>query len=668
MQAKTALVAVLVVSAFLGCNPKGSHDEGVAAKLTAIVKKKPLVFPPQTLARLGDDVRRSGALLLAKTGERAVALVTDADDTAIDELDLETGALLTSTKLTSAPRGGLVLGDGTVAVVLPEENAVAVLARHVDGRRYREVRRFTTPDDPRALALSPDDTTLYLTSGATHTLVAYDAKGGKELGRADLPRGPRGMTTSADGSKIYVSHATFGATTVAMRDALLKGEAKPTAIAQGAGSCGGAAAPSPEADCMTDFARHGHVLLTAVVAGEEQVLAPLVEARPRPTMFASKMATPMVPRPRQGDLDFEFGSGSSQDFGGGGITGYGVSASSGPPEHFELRAVSVANQKSSTVSGTMFAGPKCLLPVAALQSKRTGLVYVACSGTTRVESITTDTTLKRAITVSDSPEALALSPDGRRLMVWSATSRTLSAHVLDARHEPFGLRLETPLNTKLYGSTIPRVLEKDADWLSGRSLFAKTFDARISADGRACASCHVDGGDDAIVWSTPQGKRRTRTLEGQLGTGPYGWQGEHKTLAEHVRMTERQLGGTGLPDAERDNLVAYVRTLGAPKRTAPKDLGAEAKKGRELFVSEKYDCATCHTGGGFDSDRAVHDVGSGGKFVTPTLAGVATRPQLFHDGAYPTLDALLAKSKGMGRASEMTPDERQAMTAYLATL
>ena len=236
MQAKTAVVAALVVSALLGCNRNGAHDGGVGAKIASILKKKPVVLPPQTLARLGDDVRRSGALSLAKTGERAVALVTDGDDTAIDELDLETGALLASTKLTSAPRGGLVLGDGTVAVVLPDENAVAVLARHVDGVRYREVRRIATPDDPRALALSPDDKTLYLTSGATHTLVAYDANGGKELGRADLPRGPRGMTTSVDGSKIYVSHATFGATTVALRDGLLKGDKKPTAIAQGTGS------------------------------------------------------------------------------------------------------------------------------------------------------------------------------------------------------------------------------------------------------------------------------------------------------------------------------------------------------------------------------------------------------------------------------------------------
>ena len=404
-------------------------------------------------------------------------------------------------------------------------------------------------------------------------------------------------------------------------------------------------------------------------SGEEQVLAPLVEARPHPMMFPSKMSTPMVPRPRQGDLDFEFGSGSSQGFGGGGITGYGVSASSGPPEHFELRAVSVASHKSSTLAGSMFGGMKCLLPVAAAQSKRTGLVYVACAGTTRVEVlVTSNTTPKHPMAVPGSPDAIALSPDGRRLLVWSMAARTLSAHVLDAHLGPYGLRLKAPLTAELYASAVPRVLEKDADWLAGRTLFTQTFDSRVSADGRACASCHVDGADDAIVWSTPQGKRRTRTLEGQLGTGPYGWQGEHNTLAEHIRMTEKQLGGRGLPDAERDKLVAYVRTLGAPKRTIAKDLAEQAKRGRALFVSEKYDCATCHTGGGFDSDRAVHDVGSGGKFVTPTLAGVSTRPQLFHDGAYPTLDALLAKSKGMGRANEMTADERSAMTAYLATL
>jgi cytochrome c peroxidase len=61
-------------------------------------------------------------------------------------------------------------------------------------------------------------------------------------------------------------------------------------------------------------------------------------------------------------------------------------------------------------------------------------------------------------------------------------------------------------------------------------------------------------------------------------------------------------------------------------------------------------------------------VGSGGKFVTPSLAGVATRPSFFHDGAYTTLDEMFDKAKGMGRANEMPDDERKAVLAYLGTL
>ena len=41
----------------------------------------------------------------------------------------------------------------------------------------------------------------------------------------------------------------------------------------------------------------------------------------------------------------------------------------------------------------------------------------------------------------------------------------------------------------------------------GRALFRVTDDGRLSRDGRACASCHPDGRDDALTWSTPDGPR-----------------------------------------------------------------------------------------------------------------------------------------------------------------
>lgn len=673
MQAKTALVAVLATTLALGCHAKRGHgperEPGLGERLSAIVKKKPMVLPPLRVARLGDDVRRSGALLLAKTGERAVALVLDQDDVSIDELDLDGGTPIAKTRLTSAPRGALLLGDGTLAVVLPDESAVAVFARHVEGASYREVRRYATPEDPRALALSPDDATLYVTTGASHTLVAFEANGRRELARTDLPRGPRGLTTSADGSKIYVSHATYNATSVLESIPFLAGHGAPSAVSHGVGHCAPkpAHAPTdPEGECMDDLARHGRVILSAVKNDQEDILAPVVLARPTP-LFAPMKTTMIASDFGPSDFGGPFGFGN----GDGGITGYGSSASSGPAERFEVRSV---GGLASGTSNRPILSPesKCLLPVSAAYASATDTLYVACAGTNRVEAFgTTPSKKKRSVDVGGSPDAIALVPGGQKLAVWSSQTRALSLHTLTRSRPATSASItDSPIETKIYTAVLPRSVEKDPTWLAGRELFTTTFDKRISGDGRACASCHVDGADDAIVWSTPQGKRRTRTLEGQLESGPYGWMGEHKTLADHVKVTERQLGGTGLPEAEREKLLTYVRTLGAkPTRTpTSKPLGDEAEKGRTLFVSQKYDCATCHAGGGVDSDREVHDVGSGGTFLTPTLASVSTRPRLFHDGKYKSLDELLANAKSMGRANEMTADERRAMSAYLASL
>ncbi len=99
----------------------------------------------------------------------------------------------------------------------------------------------------------------------------------------------------------------------------------------------------------------------------------------------------------------------------------------------------------------------------------------------------------------------------------------------------------------------------------GRSLFFATADARISGDGRACASCHPDGRDDALTWATPLGPRQTPMLAGRLdGTAPYGWNGDAPSIAAHLRRTFARLKGSGLAGDDLDALLAYVATLAPP--------------------------------------------------------------------------------------------------------
>jgi mono/diheme cytochrome c family protein len=103
-----------------------------------------------------------------------------------------------------------------------------------------------------------------------------------------------------------------------------------------------------------------------------------------------------------------------------------------------------------------------------------------------------------------------------------------------------------------------------------------------------------------------------------------------------------------------------VRSLPKPP---VRDDGDHAR-GKALFASAE--CGNCHGNG--IGDRSVHDVGTGGGYMTPTLAGIGTKKQLMHDGRYATLDDLLTGSKSMGAGSSLSPEDRRALVGYLETL
>jgi cytochrome c peroxidase len=196
----------------------------------------------------------------------------------------------------------------------------------------------------------------------------------------------------------------------------------------------------------------------------------------------------------------------------------------------------------------------------------------------------------------------------------------------------------------------------------GRDLFFRGDDGRIAKDGRACATCHVEGTTDGLVWNTPRGLRNPSTLAGRGTASPFGWNGQSATLAEHVATTIRvNLSGRGLRNDELDDLAAYVASIPAPRGVAD----ARAERGKELFTSR--DCVVCHASP--RGDHAKHDVRSGGKFETPSLVGLSRSAPYFHDGRFATLEQLLDDTRGsMGSKDKLDEEDRDALAAYLRTL
>jgi hypothetical protein len=628
----TTIGGIMAIATITGCRQRPVPPKETPP--VTVVAPAPVVSKETVRIQRETEARESSGLVAGRIAEARRAFVADEDDKAIVELDLETNTVARSTPIDARPRDLLLLADGTLAATLPDTNAIAVFAREVDGG-LREVRRVKTPVEPMAMALSPDDTELFVSTGVSHSLVRLSASALEERGRWSLGREPRGVLVSDDGKRVFVSHATDTVVSVVQ-------------LAQSEGEV-----------LRRDI---GHRQFCITTLGDEPGCFPQRHARNAQMLvrLGSEVIVPaaqVMPNPPSSPLS--------------GASGYGIgSESGGAPITMDLATLDAGEGADIKTRG-MHNVTTCLLPRAAVVVD--GRVIVACLGSSRIEqygapakSSFTAAAFLAATQVGGGPTALAAERDGASVLVWSSFARQLARVATSikperakalTKHVDLRPRLARLPSVKI---GVPHVVTREPAWLRGRELFFANEDPRISRDNRACASCHVDGRDDGLTWQTPMGPRRTRVLAGQLDAAPYGWRGEHSTLEDHVKVTFRQLQGTGLPSSEVEALLTYVRSLPKP----PRPTQAEEARGKELFAAAE--CGNCH--GGNAGDRTVHDVGTGAAFMTPTLAGIGMRRELMHDGRYANLDDLIAKSKAMGTGSSLSAEDRHALVGYLETL
>ncbi|HTJ81504.1 MAG TPA: c-type cytochrome, partial [Polyangiaceae bacterium] len=321
---------------------------------------------------------------------------------------------------------------------------------------------------------------------------------------------------------------------------------------------------------------------------------------------------------------------------------------------------------------TIRAG-ECVLPRAAAFSASRGALLVACLGSDAVveldaRGIRMSRLELRRWQVPKGPTGIVVDAQKNRAVVWSQFDASISTLALDDAGA-------------LASISVPARKEHAmiADVAHGRLLFHAIGDKRLSKDGRACASCHPDGRDDALTWQTPDGARQTIMLAGRVdGTAPFSWSGKNATVEKHLESTLARLGGTGLGEndaADKRALLAYVRTL-TPPPSGPAPLADRVlvARGEKLFDDAAQGCATCHAGGGTDHhahevDLQVVGARVGEAFDTPSLRFVGGTAPYFHDGRFATLDELLSSpDHAMGSSLHLSRDERVALSAYLETL
>ena len=652
--------------------------------------------------RLG-PVRSSSSVALAVATEagklRTVAYVADGDEALLHTVDLDRGREVATTALRGPGEQVLVLADGRVAVTLRQTGEVQVLEPAASVDQALEARcAIGVPTEPIALAESPDGAMLALTSGWARALTVFDSGSLAARWQVKLPREPRSVVVSDDGQRVFVAHVVNAVLSVVD----LKGDQhEPRSLDLRMKSAGQTSSSrrSNDASRMRSGCQ-GFALVASVEMPhrEAEVAPPLVAGeRPPAVMRPPALVTP-APTPAMRPAGRLFAPFVTVDPGEPTrvSAGYGNSRANSLPA--ELSAVSVIDAGAERlftravgglVRGGQPAAPgvgaardsatqaDCLLPRAAAYAD--GALLVACQGNDALveydaRSIDPARAERRRWRLPAGPDGVAVDSLQGRAVVHARFDHLLAVVTLGASAAPREIALTRPTRP-----TLTTAQE------TGRKIFHTAHDPRISADGRACASCHPDGREDALTWSTPDGPRQTLLLTGRLPeSGPYGWSGASASVEQHLQQTFERLGGHGLPEDARQALVGYISTLGAPRPGRPttwvQRQGSRVERGRTLFTSGETACSSCHPGGLSDGQNHAVTVkaraGQNDRLDTPSLRCLSQSAPYFHDGRYTTLAPMQGRACGwleatdhhMGQSLQLSLDDRRALLAYLETL
>ena len=670
-------------------------------------------------------LRREGQALVASPSEQALYLA-DEDHAALRRIAL-TPELTSLPAITSPPT--LHFGDavetrvdlpGRPAQVFATPDRVLVTVRDPGllvvfstGEQPKEIFRVPLPADAWGLALSPDAESAYVTSAWTHKLTKVDLGSRSVAWVLDTAREPRGVTVSADGKKVYVSHligADLTRVNVEGKPVIDRVSLPADPLQTFAGdktvtaSLGYAAILSPDGSRLF-AARHalgalwawqGNSTVDVLSTLTDEPVAPVRGGKPHGQLTQEEIQEHPFWADHAGSFAVESPSfGQPRAIAYRAKTRHLLVASEGRAVLAELDAMSMA--PGLVVNRLYRLGglapkeptkiqipPHCGAPTGIALSQDESIAWVYCRTT-------------------DNLVAVRLTPDGARGV--SSEINDLEGGAYRTKLSPWGpfayARLAVPAATESFAL--------------GRRLF---FDATepVVSDLMGCAGCHPDGRDDGHVWRETKGKydrflhfragptlarptsvgddptpygfaRQTPMLAGRVrAVGPYGWHGESPTLVERIKAGfELHREGDYMTDGltlriRAEPLAEYLRSGLVPPPREERDLSEVEQEGKAVFNSPKTGCATCHVPASEFTDRSSVPLGGWKtlplftedpkrEYKVPSLLYVCGTPPYYHDGSAATLEELVDQVKNrMGRTTHLSAGERAALVAYLKTL
>jgi cytochrome c peroxidase len=646
----------------------------------------------------------SSGIALAEQNGRTLALIADEDDKALHVIDVASRREISSVSLAGTPAHVMVASDGRVLVTLRDQAQVQILAAGDNGSLAARCS-IQTPSEPIALAETPDKSKFVVTSGWGHSLDILASKDLSRQARVDLPREPRGVHISPDGTSAVVAHlvgsnlsvvdlATGQPRTIDTHGAaetrrinvkkIREQTPTPTYSPYVSGAYGKKAVRFPKpvptvapqvSEVKTSFAQPKSFEFTSREANIRRHSINGITL----AMVDKKMVNPrvLVDPGEQDEVATYYGSGDRPS-----------EVSDVLILDEKLQPVNAMAEVKGGVAARRFTSrfPEgedgCFLPRAITENTADHTALVACLGSNMlleysIESLgaTPRAVVRSRWPVAKGPSAVAYDAKAKQAIVWSQYDHAVTFVALPTGSIEERLVPEKDRVTRL-NLARPASLETNGEVELGRQIYHTTGDHRISREGLACASCHPDGRDDALTWATQDGPRNAPMLAGRLeGTAPYAWNGSSDRVAEHLEHTVQRLGGSGLPKREMEALAAYCLAMKTYKNPTPD--AAKVARGKEIFTSSQAKCSSCHAPGKDNvfTDNKKHDVASSAmadninEFDTPSLRFVGGTAPYFHDGRYQNLRELLVKSNGqMGNTAHLAPADLDALEAYLKSL
>ncbi|HEY2368709.1 MAG TPA: c-type cytochrome, partial [Polyangiaceae bacterium] len=602
-----------------------------------------------------------------------------------------------------------ISADGSkVFVVNPDEDSISIV--DVNGKTATEVLlasahpvvdgsgAYTPAVMPRAIALSPDGATLYVTGERSGKLHVVDVASASAKGSVALCSEPIGLVLSANGASAFVS--------CSQDDSVVRVDTGAMSVAATAKVASEPWALSWSGDGSTLYTTHFMTAqLTAINPVSMTASAPVTipDVAPRGDKRLAhgqpRGLYDLVNRPgtselwttlsllgtdsAQPDLDFEsttFATLAITDMSGkfqrvltidaadiAGINGAFADIVSGPH--------AVAFTKDGAFAFMVDTNSEDILVVDAQKHVESSLVRPL---------------------PGHQPEGIVLSPDETHAYVQERNTNDVVVLDIARASGVVTVSVEPTVIPTITSDPMPTTMR------FGQHLFysANSDEYPITKNHWvACATCHMEGRSDAVTWRFAQGPRDTPTnAGGVLGTGLLFRTADRVQVEDYWRTVNIEQGGN-FDDSQPQiqtlmSAIATYVNFGIPAPIPPVTNAQLVASGQAIFQQK---CASCHSGPRFtDSSTSMdlanpvlHDVGTcvtngpyndvahpdidndprdACKFDTPSLTGVASTPPYFHDGSALTLaDAATRMLLGTGQGT-LSQEDMDALVEYLRSL